>query len=332
MNDKQVSSSTPDDRIAELHEACRAAGIVCSDEKWLGAVHHYHFRCHSGHEWVRRGDAQIANPRCPTCVRTASAIARRKLDNLQRLHEVARSHGGDCLSSEYTGVADRFAFRCASGHEWETQAYTVLNGSWCKLCRHEAMRRDNLLPEGLSRLQRLARDRGGECLSGEYLGSRVPYRFRCAEGHEWEKLGSTFIVGQWCGICREEVRRRQLEANAQEMAGARGGRCLGEHFINTKKKLRWLCDRGHEWHAPLGRIREGHWCPECANMALISNRKSKARRRYEAVGTDLLSETSTHPDTVRMPALATTLRSDCCSQLCESSQVVPRGQDVTSTL
>lgn len=272
---------TPQERMAALHESCRVAGVTCLDQTWSGAIHRYRFTCGSGHEWVRRGGDQIRNPRCPLCVLSETSMARRKLSNLQRLHEAARARGGLCLSHQYVGVADRFTFRCASGHEWETQAYTVLSGGWCKLCSHDAMRSGNLLPEGLNRLRRLARDKGGECLSGEYLGSKVPYRFRCAEGHEWERLGSTLMLGHWCGTCRGDARRRQLESGAHEIARTRGGQCLGDRFISTKAKLRWLCHRGHEWHAPLSRIREGHWCPECAHMSLISNRRSKARRRYE---------------------------------------------------
>jgi len=277
--------TTPGQRIAALHDISRAAGATCLDEAWLGAVHRYRFRCPSGHEWVRRGCNQMTNPRCPVCVHAASKLARRKTDNLQKMHEIALARGGVCLSNTYIGVIDRFAFRCSAGHQWETQAYTVLNGSWCKKCRHESYRHANRLPNGLERLQQLAQKNGGECLSGEYLGLAARYRFRCAEGHEWEKSGTHFKEGSWCAACRENARRRVLEMDAHDIARARGGRCLGDTFVNADTKLRWLCHRGHEWPAPLHRIRKGQWCPECAHMALISNRKSKARRRYEAAGT-----------------------------------------------
>jgi hypothetical protein len=282
-NTANRTGERPEQRIAALLASARAVGVTCLDTTWLGAVHRYRFRCPSGHEWVRRAGDQMANPSCPACVRASSALARRKLDNLHKLRELARTRGGVCLSKDYTGVADRVAFRCVAGHEWETQAYTALNGSWCKLCDHDAKRWQNLLPDGLDRLRRVARDKGGECLSDEYLGSRARYRFRCAEGHEWEKAATRFVTGSWCGACREGARRWQVESSAHDIARARGGRCLSGSFINTKAKLRWLCHRGHEWIAPLGRIRDGHWCPDCANMALISNRKSKAGRRYEAV-------------------------------------------------
>jgi len=108
------------------------------------------------------------------------------------------------------------------------------------------------------------------------------------KGRGWvvlEKSGTHFKEGSWCAACRENARRRVLEMDAHDIARARGGRCLGDTFVNADTKLRWLCHRGHEWPAPLHRIRKGQWCPECAHMALISNRKSKARRRYEAAGT-----------------------------------------------
>lgn len=280
-----MNRPTPADRMAALQASCRAAGLVCLDDTWLGAIHRYRFRCAAGHEWLRRGDEQRTRPTCPLCVRSASALARRKTSNLLRLHDIAQARGGALLSDEYIGVAERFRFRCAAGHEWETQAITILGGGWCKPCHHNALRSSNLLPDGLERLQRMAREKGGECLSTAYVGSRARYRFRCAQGHEWDALGHRFVEGTWCRTCDETARQRELEADAHRMARARGGQCLGSQFINSRARMSWLCHRGHQWVAPVGRIREGHWCPECAHMALISNRKSKARARYKPAGT-----------------------------------------------
>lgn len=58
----------------------------------------------------------------------------------------------------------------------------------------------------------------------------------------------------------EDQGRRRLEA-AQRAAGFRGGECLSETYSNT---LRWRCDQGHEWEAPLNNVRGGNqWCLEC---------------------------------------------------------------------
>ena len=51
----------------------------------------------------------------------------------------------------------------------------------------------------------------------------------------------------------------------------------------------WLvacwADRGHQWQAVLASVRYlGTWCPQCKHMSIITNRKSKARAKYEVAG------------------------------------------------
>ncbi len=76
--------------------------------------------------------------------------------------------------------------------------------------------------------------------------------------------------------------RLRLE-EALRVAAERGGQYLSISYLNTAVKMHWVCHRGHSWHAPFATIRAGHWCPEYANKAHLSNRKSKARLRYKAI-------------------------------------------------
>ena len=172
-----------------------------------------------------------------------------------------------------------YAFRCAQGHEWETRIGAIKAGSWCPQCDDAKRRVVNRLPDGLARLKRQAAERGGECLAGAYLGTAVKYPFRCARGHEWETTGNKVLRGSWCQACTFDAKRLSIE-HAQEAAHAKGGECLSSTYVNSDIKLRWRCHRGHEWAAPLNNVRKGHWCRICANMAMISQRHSKARRKY----------------------------------------------------
>ena len=139
----------------------------------------------------------------------------------------------------------------------------------------------------MQRLQALAAEHGGECLSTEYKGVNHPVRLRCAKGHEWETDAVNPLKGAWCRLCAHDGRRLSIK-DAQEAAAARGGECLSQTYVNTTTKLSWMCDRGHVWQAVLNSIRiNGTWCMQCASMARISNRKSKARNKYQAAGRGL---------------------------------------------
>lgn len=49
----------------------------------------------------------------------------------------------------------------------------------------------------------------------------------------------------------------------QNIAQERGGRCLSSAYTNSRAKLLWECDKGHQWEATYRSIKR-HWCPECA--------------------------------------------------------------------
>ena len=298
------AQALPHPTLRAMHESSQAVGVTCLDTTWHGSQHRYRFRCEHGHESLRSVSAQRRRPDCPTCTRERSSQARLKTDNLVWFTEYAKFRGGRCLSTAYLGARANYRMRCAQGHEWEALGTSLYAGKWCGVCAiaamkgrplseaaHQQARLAKLLPDGLSRLQTMAQDRGGECLSPLYLGTGLKHRFRCAEGHEWEAVGSSILSGLWCAQCRNDARRLTI-THAQEAAQARGGRCLSTTYVNAASPLAWECDRGHTWRAALGSIRvAGTWCPECAHFARITNRKSKARRRYVEAGTHLMGET-----------------------------------------
>ena len=63
--------------------------------------------------------------------------------------------------------------------------------------------------------------------------------------------------------------------NLRRVARKRGGECLANSLVSSRKKLRFRCSRGHEWDAtPLSIISYGTWCPYCAAM-----RRHKLKRQ-----------------------------------------------------
>lgn len=301
----ELMSQHPHRSLVAMRASAQAAGVTCLDTQWLGGHHAYRFRCASGHEWQRTATSQQKTPHCPACTYARISQAYRQPHKLAEIHEMAQGRGGQCLSHEYTGVAGLYRFRCAAGHEWESRGHHVLDGRWCSHCAyatrrgkprsqetrqkiHQALR----LSDGLQRLERLAVAKGGQCLSDQYLGSLVRHGFRCAKGHEWQATAASVVSGKWCATCRDDALRLTL-ADAQQAAHARGGRCLSTSYVNGRTPMQWECDRGHVWTTCLEPIRlKGTWCPDCAHMAQVSNRKSKAMGRYVDAGKHLVGEIS----------------------------------------
>src|SRR5262245_36570743 len=117
------------------------------------------------------------------------------------LNRLAKAYGGECLS-RYKDALSILTLRCAKGHRWKASYDSLRRGHWCGRCGHEARQ------VGLERIQRLAAQRGGECLSKRYKGVLDEIEFVCKKGHKF-LLAPTKLIGpgQWCSQCTIDDRR-----------------------------------------------------------------------------------------------------------------------------
>ncbi len=76
----------------------------------------------------------------------------------------------------------------------------------------------------------------------------------------------------------------------QEIAGIQGGKCLSQHYINSKTHLLWRCQKGHVWEAAPGEIKRGTWCPVCARNKYKPTIDEMQRLAQKKVGNCLSKE------------------------------------------
>lgn len=50
------------------------------------------------------------------------------------MRELAESRGGQCLSTEFSGIGSKLKWKCGFGHEWEATPVCVTAGHWCPEC------------------------------------------------------------------------------------------------------------------------------------------------------------------------------------------------------
>jgi hypothetical protein len=111
-------------------------------------------------------------------------------------------------------------------------------------------------------LRRIAAEHGGQCLSTSYVNDGTKLLWQCAGGHKWMAAPSDTKQGKWCPFCAGTV-RKTLE-QMQEIAAARGGKCLSPVYEGNHRKLLWGCSQGHRWEATPAHIQQGKWCPKCS--------------------------------------------------------------------
>lgn len=275
------------EQLKRLREALLPYGFKLLRSEWHGWNARYRVRCRNGHEVSRSGSHLYYHfVACPTC---------RDEESLRQLDELARQAGGRCLSERYSGWTSRYRFMCSEGHVFEKTAGNLQKGSWCVLCARAEHSKRMSDPDGMKRLRAAARDRGGKCLSTTYTKLADRYRFRCAEGHEWETVGYEVTRGAWCRECgnlQKSIAYRRADGLQvmQAHASERGGICLAAEYIGNDAYYRFRCGHGHEWDAQGAKIFRGSWCPKCQNQGNVYD-ISDMRRLAKAHGGRCLSRT-----------------------------------------
>jgi len=178
---------------------------------------------------------------------------------MKALNNIAEEKDGKCLSEYYVNDNTKLKWECANGHQWEAIPNSIKNGRWCPNCigKHQT----------IEDMQELATEKGGKCLSDQYLGSKSKLLWECSEGHQWEAIPNTIKSGSWCPVCGtsrcSQMKKLTIE-DMHKLAADRGGKCLSNKYISSNSKLKWECDKGHQWEAAPAAVKSRTWCPICS--------------------------------------------------------------------
>jgi hypothetical protein len=136
----------------------------------------------------------------------------------------------------------------------------VQQGTWCSRC-YGNKKLD------IKKMQEMAAEKNGKCLSSVYINKETKLQWQCAERHVWKATPGQIRQGHWCNICARKKAgmnaRGHTIAEMQRLAKARGGYCLSKEYINQYFHLAWQCKKGHKWQAVPKTIIAGSWCPVC---------------------------------------------------------------------
>ncbi len=122
---------------------------------------------------------------------------------------------------------------------------------------------------------KIAKAKGGRCLSKQYVNSTTKLKFKCKEGHQWDAVPGLIKKGAWCKKCSDNSRVKKLRESglleAQLYAKGKKGNCLSTEYISGKLHLEWECNKGHKWNAAFTSMKsDDRWCPHCSNRAKLT--------------------------------------------------------------
>lgn len=118
--------------IGHAQKLAAVRGGKCLSRDYGGAHGRLTWQCEVGHKWRAPYSAIQQGTWCPQCV-----VRPAFPELIQRYKDIAKGHGGECLSVTYKNAKTKLRFRCQVGHEWEALPDNVFRGSWCHKCANK---------------------------------------------------------------------------------------------------------------------------------------------------------------------------------------------------
>lgn len=160
------------------------------------------------------------------------------------------------------------AWRCALDHRWTAQVASRTNGSGCPICSgHTVQVGFNDLK---TRFPEIAAEADGWDTTVVNPGSDAKKPWVCVRGHKWvAAIVKRTSAKHGCPFCsNNQVLKgfNDLETKFPEIAAEANGWDPTTVSSKSKKKLEWICSKGHVWSAAVGsRTVGGNGCPVCRN-------------------------------------------------------------------
>lgn len=187
------------------------------------------------------------------------------------------------------GSKKRAWWRCEKGHQWQTAVYTCTGAeSGCPYCAGKrAWPGENDLASQRPDLAEQWHPTKNTVTPADVpLGSHHKAWWVCGKGHEWRAMVKTRTAGCGCPVCANRVLNpgendlatTHPELAAQWHPGKNGPLTPRDLVAGTRRKVWWVCEKGHEWQASVSSRANGIGCPVCAGKVVIPGENDLASR------------------------------------------------------
>jgi hypothetical protein len=161
---------------------------------------------------------------------------------LEELKKIAKSRGGDLISTEYYKATTKYTFIDEDNNIFEAAGYSIKSGKWSP---HTAQKRKAkaLFKYTIQNLKQIANSKGGDCLSTEFLGYKKKYKWIDSKQREFEMSFDAVLSGQWSPHEKvEKLSKYHTKYSVEYLssfAKTRGGEFLSKEYTRLDARYEW---------------------------------------------------------------------------------------------
>jgi hypothetical protein len=176
---------------------------------------------------------------------------RRTVEDVRKYIE---DEGYVLIDKEYCNARAKLTLICPNGHECKISFDKWMAGRRC-LCESGKNRLDIVF------IEREFSKRGYKLLSKNYK-NRKKLVYLCPNGHKHSIRWDHFKRGHGCPYC---AGKPVIDLDSVKNSFAKEGyELLDRRYVNSSKKLNYVCPNGHEHSVSWRNWNAGHRCPECS--------------------------------------------------------------------
>lgn len=175
-------------------------------------------------------------------------------------------------------------WKCVKGHAWRTSVAKRTVGRNCPYCSNKIVGLDNNLLHLFPQLAAEWNYRRNHELTPDRVvpGSNRKVWWVCQNDHEWEATVASRVRGNGCLECSKRTRgisrvRNRIASHgslsdnfqgiAQQWHPTRNGDLTANDVTpGIVRRVWWLCEEGHEWHAVVRKRVAGQGCRLCRRI------------------------------------------------------------------
>ena len=187
------------------------------------------------------------------------------------------------------GSSRKVWWRCEFNHQWTATVYSRSTmGAGCPYCAGKRVQpfSRTLASEHPQLLEEWHPKLNADISPEEFTpGSSRRVWWKCSKGHEWQAAIKSRVTGTGCPVCanrkvnpgENDLATRYPEIAAQWHPVKNGKRTPRDVVAGNCSKVWWLCDKGHEWQAPItSRTCNGNGCPVCSGRVVVPGKNDLA--------------------------------------------------------